>query len=72
MKVIALGLIVCFCFFMVSSVHASEDVCEKAMSRCTADAVKAGLISGAQSFFIYLSGCFMGYTWCLKYYDPQY
>ena len=72
MKIVVFGLIVCLCLFMVSSVYASEDVCKKAVSRCVADAVKAGLVSGAQSFLIYLSGCLMGYTWCLKYYDPQY
>jgi hypothetical protein len=72
MKVVVFGLIVCVCFFLVSSAYASEDVCKKAMSRCTADAVKAGLVSGTQSFLLYFAACFMGYTWCLKYYDPQY
>jgi hypothetical protein len=71
-KMIVSGLIVCLCLFMVSSAYASEDVCQKAVTRCTTDAVKAGLVSGAQSFFLYIAGCFMGYTWCLKYYDPQY
>lgn len=71
MKIIALGLIVCVCFFFVSSVSASEEVCKKALSRCTTDAVIAGLFSGPQSFLLYYSGCFIGYSWCLKYYDPQ-
>jgi hypothetical protein len=42
------------------------------MSRCTTDAIKSGLVSGAQSFLVYFSGCLMGYTWCLKYYAPQH
>ena len=71
MKIVALGLIVCVCFFLVSSVYAREDVCKNALSRCTVDAVIAGLFSGPQSFLVYYSGCFIGYSWCLKYYDPQ-
>jgi len=68
MKIIIFGLIVCVCFFLVFSVNASADVCEKALSRCAVDAVIAGLFSGPQSFLLYASGCFMGYSWCLKYY----
>jgi len=71
MKIIVFGLIVCVCFFLVSSTYASGDVCRKALSRCTVDAVVAGLFSGPQSFLLYYSGCFMGYSWCLKYYDAQ-
>jgi uncharacterized BrkB/YihY/UPF0761 family membrane protein len=70
-RFIVLGLIFFVSIFFVSSTLASEDVCKKAMSRCTADAVKTGLLSGAQSFLLYYAGCFMGYSWCLKYYEPQ-
>jgi len=70
-KKFVLGLIVCVCFFLVFSAYASGDVCKKAFSRCTIDAAIAGLFSGPQSFLLYFSGCFMGYSWCLKYYDPQ-
>ncbi len=69
MKILVFGLIVCFCFFLVSSADASEDVCKKALSKCTVDAIEVGLSSGPQSFFLYFSGCFMGYSWCQKYYD---
>ena len=72
MKIIVIGLIVCVCFFLVSSGYASADVCKKALSKCSVDAVMTGLSSGLQSFLLYYSGCFMGYSWCLKYYDPQY
>lgn len=68
-QIIILGLMLFVCIFFVSSTFASEDVCKKALSRCTVDAVIAGLFSGPQSFFLYYSGCFMGYSWCLKYYD---
>jgi hypothetical protein len=71
MKYFVIGLIVCLCFGLVSSANASEDVCKKALSKCTVDAVKAGVTSGPQSFLLYYSGCYMGYTWCLKYYDPE-
>ena len=69
-KIFVLGLMLVVCLFMLSSVYASEDVCKKALSRCTVDAVVAGLFSGPQSFLLYYSGCFIGYSWCLKYYDP--
>ena len=72
MKILVVGLMVCLCLLMVSSVHASDDVCKKALDKCTTDAVISGLFGGPQSFLLYYSGCFMGYSWCLKYYDPQY
>jgi hypothetical protein len=68
-KIFVLGLMLVVCLFLVSSVYAAGDVCKKALSRCTADAVVSGLYSGPQSFFLYYSGCFIGYTWCLKYYE---
>lgn len=70
-KIFVLGLMFVVCLFLASSVYASEDVCKKALARCAADAVVAGLFSGPQSFMLYYSGCFIGYSWCLKYYDPQ-
>lgn len=70
-RILILGVLCFVCFFFVSSTFASEDVCKKALTRCTADAVLTGIISGPQSFFLYYSACFMGYTWCLKYYNPQ-
>ena len=70
-KYFVLGLMLAVCFFVISSAYASEDVCKKAMSRCTVDAAIAGLLSGPQSFLLYYAGCFIGYSWCLKYYDPQ-
>ena len=71
MKILVVGLIVCLCLFLVSSAQASEDVCKKALEKCAVDAVKAGLATGPQSFLLYYSGCFLGYTWCLKYYIPE-
>jgi len=70
-RILILGLTVCVCLFFVSSTFASEDVCKKALSKCAIDAVIAGLFSGPQSFLLYYAGCFMGYSWCLKYYNPQ-
>jgi hypothetical protein len=67
-KIMVLGLMLFVCLFLVSSTFASEDVCKKALSRCATDAVIAGLFSGAQSFLLYYAGCFIGYSWCLKYY----
>jgi len=68
MKIFVLGLVICLCFFTAFSASASDDVCKDALSRCTTDAVISGLISGPQSFLLYYSACFMGYSWCLKYY----
>ena len=67
-RIIILGLMFFVSIFFISSNYASADVCRKALSRCTVDAVVAGLFSGPQSFLLYFSGCFMGYSWCLKYY----
>lgn len=70
-RIFILGLLCFVCLFLISSAFASEDVCNNALSRCTTDAVIAGLFSGPQTFILYYSGCFMGYTWCLKYYEPE-
>jgi hypothetical protein len=67
-KIMVLGLMLFVCLFFISSAFASGDVCKKALSRCTTDAVVAGLFSGPQSFMLYYAGCFIGYSWCLKYY----
>ncbi len=67
-QIIILGLMFFVFIFFISSNYAPAAVCRKALSRCTVDAVVAGLFSGPQSFMLYVSGCFMGYSWCLKYY----
>lgn len=46
----------------------SAGVCEKAVAKCGADAVLAGMLSGLQTFIFFSTGCIMGYTWCLQYY----
>ena len=50
-KIFVLGLMLVLCFFLVSSVYASEDVCKNALSRCTADAVVAGGVRGTAGGF---------------------
>lgn len=50
---------------------ASKEVCDKALGKCGIDAAKAGLFSGPQAFLTYYAGCMMGYSWCLKYYNPE-
>ena len=68
-RIIILGLMFFVSIFFISSNYASAGVCKKALSRCTVDSVIAGLFSGPQSFLLYYSGCFMGYSWCMKYYE---
>jgi len=70
-KLVVVGLIFGLIVLCSSSGFASTEVCEKALSRCGIDAAIAGLFSGPQAFLTYYAGCFMGYSWCLKYYNPE-
>jgi hypothetical protein len=70
-KLVVVGLIFCLIVLCSTPGFASKEVCEKALARCGVDAVVAGLFSGPQAFLSYYAGCFMGYSWCLKYYDPE-
>ena len=54
---------------MAPSLHAGRAVCEKALARCGADALIAGLTGGPLAFALWGSGCLMGYDFCLRYYE---
>jgi len=54
--------------FATPSLHASLADCEKALARCGADAVIAGLTGGPLAFALWSSGCLMGYDFCMRYY----
>lgn len=49
------------------SLQANAD-CGEALKKCSVDAIIILIFGGPHSFLLYYSGCFLGYTWCLKYY----
>jgi len=49
------------------SLQANAD-CMGALRKCSVDAIIILIFGGPHSFLLYYSGCFLGYTWCLKYY----
>ena len=51
------------------SLHASRAVCDRALARCGVDAVVAGLTGGPLAFALWGSGCLMGYSFCMRYYE---
>ena len=51
------------------SLHASRAVCERALTRCAADALIAGLTGGPLAFALWGSGCLAGYDFCMRYYE---
>ncbi len=65
---VAVGLIFCLFLFGPSLFASEKEECDKALVKCSVDAVIAGILSGPQTFLLFASGCLMGYTWCLKYY----
>jgi hypothetical protein len=71
-RAFVVGLMLFVSIFLVSSASASGDVCRTALDKCMTDALIAGLFSGPQTFLVYSSGCLIGYTWCLKYYVPEF
>jgi hypothetical protein len=70
-RLVVVGLILSLVILFCPPGFASNEECDRALARCSVDAMIAGLFSGPQSFLAYSAGCFLGYTWCLKYYDPQ-
>jgi hypothetical protein len=65
---VAAGLIFCLFLFSASLFASEKEECDRALTKCSVDAVIAGILSGPQTFLLFASGCLMGYTWCLKYY----
>jgi hypothetical protein len=65
----ALAIVLLMGVVATPSLHASLADCEKALARCAADAVIAGLTGGPLVFSLWSSGCLMGYDFCMKYYD---
>jgi hypothetical protein len=65
--VVSLFLVV----LIFSPVLAADNDCEAAFTRCGADALITAVISGPGAGIVYATGCFLGYTWCLKYYDTE-
>jgi len=44
--------------------------CERALQRCLADAMLAGVLGlNLQLLALFSTSCLLGYSWCLKYYD---
>jgi len=70
-RLVVVGLILSLVILFCSPGFASNEECDKALARCGVDALIAGLFGGPQSFLAYSAGCIMGYSWCLRYYDPQ-
>ncbi len=68
---VVVGLIFCLILWSPSVFASEKEVCDKALVKCGVDAVIAGILSGAQTFLLFYSGCLMGYSWCLKYYMPE-
>lgn len=66
LMIVALALVVGL-YVGVFPLHASE-TCERALVRCSVDAVVSLFFSGPSVFGLYSTGCLLGYAWCLKYY----
>ncbi len=67
-RLVVVGLILSLVILFCSPGFASSETCDRALARCGVDAMIAGLFSGPQSFLAYSAGCFLGYSWCLRYY----
>lgn len=51
--------------FTVPSLYSSS--CVGALGKCMVDAVIVGVFGGIQSGAAYAFGCFMGYSFCVRY-----
>jgi hypothetical protein len=56
-------------FLFLTPHQLSAGVCERALAKCGIDALLTSLLSGPEIGALYLSGCLLGYSWCLQYYD---
>jgi hypothetical protein len=68
-RLVVAGLILSLIVVFSTPGFASKQDCEDALIKCGVDATVAGLFSGPQTFLAYATGCLMGYSWCLKYYN---
>lgn len=62
-------LILLICLLFLSPQQLVAGACEKALVDCSVDAAIVGLFGGPKVGLLYLSGCLMGYGWCIQYYD---
>ena len=67
-KLLVGTLIFLFLITMNSAVLEANEMCEEAFEKCIVDAVVTLFIGGAPAFAYYAVGCFVGYSWCLRYY----
>ena len=65
-KCFVLGLVILISIVFPQVVSAGS--CGGGLARCAADAAIVGFFSGAGPGSAYLSGCVVGYSWCLRYY----
>lgn len=45
----------------------ASEVCQRALEKCTVDAIISFLLGGGLTAGIMMSGCLNGYSFCLKY-----
>ncbi|MFP4082885.1 MAG: hypothetical protein ACLFVG_09050 [Candidatus Aminicenantes bacterium] len=67
-KILAANMILLAGLLCWTSLPASAVNCEAALLECSIDAGIVALFSGLQSGGLYLTGCFIGYSWCLEYF----
>lgn len=60
-------LVVLTLFLLVSPSLQAEEACLEALEKCSTKALIAGIFTGLP-FFLFMSHCLLGYSWCLKYY----
>jgi len=69
-KVLTAGSLICLILFIPPNVSSQQqNVCEQALEKCNGDAFLTLIFGGPQSFLIYYTGCLLGYSWCLKYFE---
>ena len=55
--------------FLVFPISMEAGECENAFARCSVDAALAGMMGGPAAFAYYMVICYLGYAWCLQYYQ---
>jgi len=68
-KIMAGVLVLLMSIFFLAPHQLVAKGCIIGLARCSIDAIIVAIFGGLQSGALYFSGCLIGYTWCLEYFD---
>ena len=66
-SVLVIALVAAVVLTAIPQQSEASEVCQRALEKCTVDAIISFLLGGGLTAGIMMSGCLNGYSFCLKY-----